>query len=95
MCQQLLPRAGGVGRVAAVEVMIATPAIRNLIRENKTPQIANAQSTDAHLGSVTMDNALIQLCMRKAITREVAIEAALDREYVKKGINNQGRMMGV
>lgn len=95
MCQQLLPRAGGVGRVAAVEVMIATPAIRNLIRENKTPQIANAQATDAHLGSVTMDNALIQLAMRKAVTRDTAIEAAIDREYVKKGINNQGRMMGV
>ena len=93
MCQQLLPRATGKGRVAAVEVMIATPAIRNLIRENKTPQIANAQATDAKLGSITMDNALIRLAVTKAITSQVAIESALDPEYVKKGIMSNGRMM--
>lgn len=83
LTQQLLPRRGG-GRVAACEVMVVSPAIRNLIREGKTPQIANAVATSADLGSITMDNALVRLFKDKAISAEVARGAAHDPEYVKK-----------
>ena len=53
--QQLCPRAGTPGRVAALEVMIASPAIRNLIREGKAHQITSIIQTSAHLGMQTMD----------------------------------------
>ena len=83
LSQQLVPRIGG-GRAAACEVMVMTPAIRNLIREGKTPQIVNAMTTSGAQGSVTMDNALLNLYKRRIITAETAREAARDPEYVKK-----------
>lgn len=84
LSQQLLVRRGGQGRVAACELMIVTPAIRNLIREGKTPQIMNALSTSASEGSITMDNALIRLFKDKTISAETARDAARDPDYVKK-----------
>lgn len=83
LSQQLLPRRGG-GRVAACEVMAVSPAIRNLIREGKTPQIANSIATSADLGSVTMDNALVRLYRDKIISAETARTAARDADFVKK-----------
>ena len=83
LSQQLLKKKGG-GRVAACELMVVTPAIRNLIREGKTPQIANALSTSADVGSITMDNAIIKLYKEKLITADVARAAAHDADYVKK-----------
>lgn len=83
LSQQLLPRRGG-GRVAACELMMVSPAVRNLIREGKTPQIANAVATSADIGSITMDNALIRLFKDKKITAETARMAAHDPDYVKK-----------
>lgn len=83
LSQQLLPRRTG-GRVCAAELMIVTPAIRNLIREGKTPQIISAISTSAAEGSITMDNALIQLYKQKIISADVARNAARDADYVKK-----------
>jgi len=83
LSQQLLPRRGG-GRVAACELMVVSPAVRNLIREGKTPQIANAVATSADLGSITMDNALIRLFKEKKITAGTARQAAHDPDYVKK-----------
>ena len=65
--------------------MIVTPAIRNLIREGKTPQIISAISTSAAEGSITMDNALIQLFKNKTIDADTARGAARDPEYVKRG----------
>ena len=83
LAQQLLPRRGG-GRVAACELMVVSPAIRNLIREGKTPQIANAVATSADLGGITMDNALIRLFKDKLITADTARAAAHDPDYVKR-----------
>ncbi len=83
LCQQLLPHMSGLGRVLATEVMIANPAIRNLIREGKTPQIANAISTAGAEGSHLMDSSLINLYKQRKITSDVAVYAAHDREYVK------------
>ena len=83
LSQQLLPRRGG-GRVAACELMVVSPAIRNLIREGKTPQIANAVATSADVGGITMDNALVRLFKDKQITADTARAAAHDPDYVKK-----------
>jgi twitching motility protein PilT len=72
VAQQLLPTADGSGRVAAVEVLIPTPAVRNLIREGKTHQIYSAIQTGGEHGMQTMDAALTDLVRAGKITRDVA-----------------------
>lgn len=86
LSQQLLLRSSGEGRALACELMVVTPAIRNLIREAKTPQIVNSMATAAAVGSITMDNALLQLYREHIIDAETASEAARDREYVRKSV---------
>jgi twitching motility protein PilT len=70
--QQLLPTADGRDRVAATEVLVPTPAVRNLIREGKTHQIYSALQTGATHGMHTMDAALADLVRGQKITRELA-----------------------
>lgn len=84
--QQLLPKASGDGRVAAFEVMIATPAIRNLIREEKIHQIDTAIQTGAKYKMQTMDNSLIDLYSRGVITKETALMQAVNQENIKRFI---------
>ncbi len=84
LSQQLLPRAGQPGRVAAVEVMIATSAIRNLIRENKAFQMASIIQTSADVGMQTMDQALRDLHQQGIITREVAMNRAHNPAELEK-----------
>lgn len=84
--QQLVPRADGRGRVPACEVMVVNAAIRNLIREGKTPMIQNAIATTAAEGGVTMDAALIRLAKARVITAADAVERANDQDFVKKSI---------
>lgn len=83
LSQQLLERVGG-GRVAACECMIVTNALRNLIREGRTPQMASSMLTGAEMGSITMDNCLINMVMRGLIEYKTAIEAAHDQDYIQK-----------
>jgi len=87
ICQQLLPRAGQPGRVPAVEVMIATPAIRNLIRENKAHQITSVIQTSANVGMQTMDQSLRDLYMKGWITLEEALSRAMNPDELKKMIS--------
>jgi twitching motility protein PilT len=70
--QQLLPKADGQGRTVAVEVLVPTPAVRNLIREGKTHQIYSTLQTGNQFGMQTMDSALAQLVREQKITRELA-----------------------
>ena len=70
--QQLLPTADGQGRTVAAEVLVPTPAVRNLIREGKTHQIYSALQTGGTHGMQTMDAALAQLVREHKITRELA-----------------------
>jgi twitching motility protein PilT len=70
--QQLLPSADGRGRVAATEVLVPTPAVRNLIREGKTHQIYSALQTGGQFGMRTMDTSLAELVRAQKITRELA-----------------------
>lgn len=84
LAQQLLPQIGG-GRALACELMMVNAAIRNLIREGKTPQIASTIATSMKDGSVSMDNSLTRLCRERRISRETAIAAAQDPELVSRG----------
>ena len=84
--QQLLPKADGNGRVAAMEVMIATPAIRNLIREDKVHQIDTAIQTGSKYRMQTMDNSLTELYRRGQISKDIALSQAISTEDIKKYI---------
>jgi len=84
MCQQLLPSATGKGRVLASEIMVVNGAIRNLIREGKATQIANAITTSADLGNSLMDNTLLTLYRQRKITAETALYAAHDRDALRR-----------
>ena len=77
IAQQLLPKQGG-GRAAAYEVMLATPAIRNLIREGKSFQIPSMIQTNRKLGMQTMDDAIYDMYMRSMISSEDAVVFAQD-----------------
>jgi twitching motility protein PilT len=74
--QQLLPTADGKGRAAAVEILIATPAVRNLIRERKGYQLASQMQAGARFGMVTMDQNLALLVRSNRISLDTAIEHA-------------------
>ena len=76
--QQLLPKAGGKGRVAAFEVMHTNSAIRNLIREAKAHQIMSIMQTNKKLGMQTMDDALFELYSRREIDADKAVSFAQD-----------------
>lgn len=82
--QQLLVRKGGKGRVLACECMVATNAIRNLIREGKTPQMYSSMLSSANVGSITMDNSLINLVVSGKIEPQTAVNACNDKEYVMR-----------
>jgi twitching motility protein PilT len=73
LTQQLLPTADGAGRCVAVEALIPTPAVRNLIREGKTHQIYSTMQTGGAHGMQTMDTALANLVREGKITRELAL----------------------
>ena len=83
VCQQLLPRKDGQGRVAAREIMIITSAIANLIREGKTHQIYSALETGAKVGMVSMDKTIVELIRKNVITKEVGIMKANNPDNVK------------
>ena len=75
--------------------MISTPAIRNQIREGKTPQMESAILTSAKEGSVTMDNYLLKLVKEGMIEPNTAIEAANKPEYVSQNVRGGGAGMGL
>lgn len=77
VCQQMIPREGG-GRVAAFELMLAEPAIQNLIREEKYAQIPSVMQSKRDAGMQTMDEAIYDLYMKSLITTENAVAYAKD-----------------
>ncbi|MGE5509600.1 MAG: type IV pilus twitching motility protein PilT [Chitinophagales bacterium] len=80
IAQQLLPRADGQGRVVATEVLIATPAVRNLIREGKSFQITSLMQTGARIGMQTFDACFRELLGRGLVTRET-IQSQMRDQY--------------
>lgn len=83
--QQLLPRLGG-GRVSAVEYMVDTPAIRNMIREGKDHQIYSTMQTAQKEGMQTMDQALLKLLREQKISRESVLENCVERAEILRQI---------
>ena len=81
--QQLLISTDKKNRVAAAEVLLATPAIRNLIREAKVHQVASAMQAAANTGMVLMDNSLSELYRQGKISRDMAIAYSIDKNYIK------------
>jgi twitching motility protein PilT len=82
--QQLLPREDGKGRVAALEIMVTTPAIQNLIREGKTHQIESSVQTGSKYGMKTMDMSINELYKKKVISSEVATTYSVDKEMLTR-----------
>jgi twitching motility protein PilT len=83
LAQTLLPRLDQPGRIPAVEVMLASPAVRSLIREGKTHQLPNAIQTSAAEGMRTMEQALAELVRRGTLAAEQAWAAAIDPEALR------------
>jgi twitching motility protein PilT len=88
--QQLLPTTDGQGRVAAVEVMIATPGIRNLIREGKVHQVYSAMQAGGRYGMQTMDMSLASHVKAGRISQQVAFERCHDPEELQRLIGSSG-----
>ena len=94
MTQQLLPTADGSSRVAAIETLVPTPAVRNLIREGKTHQIMSVMQTGAGVGMQTMDSALATLIRSGKITQRLAESRSSTPDELRRllGFAGQGSM---
>src|SRR6266496_2235152 len=80
LSQQLIPTADGRGRAMALEIMVTTPAIRNLIREEKIHQIYSAMQAGQKFGMQTMNQSLIELVQKRQISREEALNRSMQPE---------------
>src|ERR1700754_276125 len=88
LCQALLPKINGQGRVVALEILVPTPGIRNLIREDKVHQIYSAMQTGQEkLGMQTMNQSLATLYFKRQITLDTAMNASSNRDELQEMIN--------
>jgi twitching motility protein PilT len=87
VAQQLLPKMGGLGRVPAVEVMIVTAGIRNLIREGKTHQIYASMETGGGEGMQTMDRALASMVRQGLVAADEGEARAIDRDNFRRWLS--------
>ena len=83
-CQQLLQRSGGRGRVLAAELMLCTPAVRALVRDDKVHQVYSLIQTGGKLGMRTMNQALYELVRSNIVTFEEAVSSTSDVEDLKR-----------
>ncbi len=88
LCQTLVPRADGSGRIAAVEIMLGSPAVRNLIREGKIYQLHNVIRTSNQEGMETLDQSLASLYLRGTIDGENLIKFCHNKDEVEDIIGN-------
>lgn len=86
VCQTLVPKADGSGRIAAVEIMLANPPVKALIRDGKVYQLPNVIRTHHDIGMITMDEALVSLYLQKTITSKTLFEYCNDQKEVEKVI---------
>jgi twitching motility protein PilT len=87
VCQALLPRADGHGRVVSLEIMVPNPAIRNLIRDDKVHQIYSAmQAGQEKLGMQTMNQSLATLYQRRLISLDTAMGASSLKDELEQMI---------
>lgn len=85
--QQIMPKVNGDGRVVAFEVMTATTAMQNLIREGKTHQLQTVIQTNSKLGMMTMDDSLVDMYNSRCISKEVLLRYSIDRKAVKRRLS--------
>ena len=83
MSQRLVPTIGG-GRVAAAEILVATPAVRNIIREGKSHQLEAVIQTGAEFGMQSMDKQLVNLIHEGKITYDEARNFAVDMDELDR-----------
>ncbi len=83
IAQTLLKKPDGSGRIAALEIMIGIPAIRNLIREAKIHQIPSIMQTGSQYGMQTMDQVLVDMVMKKVVTMEEAMTKTANPDLFK------------
>lgn len=84
LCQTLVPRADGSGRIAAVEVLLANTPVRNLLREGKLYQLPNVIRTHRETGMISLDEALVDLYLRKVISGQTLVSYCNDLTEVEK-----------
>ena len=84
LCQVLVPRADGSGRVAAVEIMLGNPAAKSLIREGKLYQLPNVIRTHRDIGMISLDEALVSLYLKGIISGKTLLDFCNDRQEVEK-----------
>jgi len=92
LCQSLVPKIDGIGRVAAIEILLANPAVRSNIREGKTYQLPNTMLTQARLGMVLLDNALVEHYRKGVISRESVFAFCNDLDEITKLIGDTGQL---
>jgi len=86
--QQLFPMVDQRGRIAALEILIGTSAVKNIIREGKTHQLYSVMQTGSKFGMTTMDNYILHLYESGKITLEMALSRAYNPDYIKKRVSN-------
>jgi twitching motility protein PilT len=84
LCQVLVPRADGTGRIAAVEIMLGNPAAKSLIREGKLYQLPNVIRTHRDIGMISLDEALVNLYLKGIISGKSVLDFCNDRQEVEK-----------
>jgi twitching motility protein PilT len=92
--QQLIPTADGTSRVCATEVMVPTPAVRNLIREGKTHQLYSALQTGGSHGMQTMDASLADLVRAGKLTQKQAESRSSTPEELRRLLETHGNNVG-
>ncbi len=100
VAQQILPRVDNSGRVVAVELLLSTPAVRNMIREGKEYQLYTVIQTGSSLGMQTMDQALADLCLQGKITHDTAYQRCIDKVELERilarvGGSGRGSVRGI
>lgn len=83
LCQVLVPRSDGSGRIAATEIMLGSPAVRNLVREGKIYQLRNIIRTSNQDGMETLDQSLVSLYLSGIITGESLVRVCQDKDEVE------------
>jgi len=90
VAQQLMPKIGG-GRVAALEILFGSPALSNVIREGKTPQITSMIQTGIREGMIDMDTSIQRLFEANTITARAAYDKAIDKEKFKSFVESEAK----
>lgn len=90
LCQALIPKADGSGRIAAVEILLASPAIKSNIRDGKIYQLPNIMTTQAQSGMVLLDTVLVNYYNKGIISRENVLSFCNDQDEVAKLLSTGG-----